>query len=247
MARPPRIDLAGYAYHVLNRSVGRRRMFAGVGDYAAFERALAEAVARAGGDVALLAYCLMPNHWHLVLTTSRDGALSPFMKWLTLTHTQRYQVAHRSVGEGPVYQGRYKSMLVEQDSHLLTACRYVERNAARAALVERAEDWRWSSLWRWRHRKDADIPADEDPALTLSDWPISGSAKGGGGRPRNWLRTVNSPVNEAEAEAIRRSIRRSRPYGGPTWVDECVASLGLESTTRRPGRPANRDTADETD
>lgn len=138
MGRSRRVDVAGYAYHVLNRAVGRQLIFQTGGDFQAFEAVLAEAVARSAGGVQLLAYCVMGNHWHLVVRTTADGALSPFMKWLTLTHTQRYQVAHQHVGYGPVYQGRYKSFIVQSGEHLLRVCRYVERNAARASLVERA-------------------------------------------------------------------------------------------------------------
>jgi len=228
MGRPPRIDVGGYAYHVLNRAAGRRRIFAKDADYAAFERVLAEAVERAAGDVELLAYCVMGNHWHLVVRTTRDGALSPFMKWLTLTHTQRYQVAHDSVGDGPVYQGRFKSFLIEQDRHFLTVARYVERNAARAGLVERAEDWRWGSLWRWRQ---SDPPSDDAPALRLSRWPIPG------GRPKQWLRTVNTPLNENELAAMRRCAHRSTPHGSDAWRSRMVEQFGLQTTVRQPGRP----------
>ena len=105
--------MGGYAYHVLNRSVERRLIFRKGADFAAFERVLGEAVERSAGGVALLAYCVMGNHWHLVIHTTSDGELSPFMKWLTLTHTQRYRTAHRSVGNGPLYQGRCKSFVIE--------------------------------------------------------------------------------------------------------------------------------------
>jgi len=228
MGRPVRVDVAGHAYHVLNRSVGRRTLFRRRADFAAFEQVLAETVDRFAGRVALLAYCLMPNHWHLVVFTREDGVLSPFMKWLTLTHTQRYRVAHGNVGEGPVYQGRFKSFLIDHETHLLSVCRYVERNAARATLVERAEQWRWSSLWRSRH---PDEPAEEDPPLQLSDWPIPG------GRPKRWLRTVNTPLNQAELDALQQATQRGRPYGREDWVERMIERFDLASTNRRPGRP----------
>ena len=241
MGRPNRVDVGGYAYHVLNRAVGRRRILRSEADFAAFEQVLAEALARSGGSVRLLAYCLMGNHWHLVLRTTADGALSPFMKWLTLTHTQRYQAAHQRVGEGPVYQGRFKSFLIERGPHLLTACRYVERNAARAGLVDRAEDWPWSSLWRWRH-PDADV--DEDPPLALSPWPTAGvgtPAADGSGRPRQWLRQVNTPLSEAELAAVRAASAKCRPYGSERWARRLIDRFGLQSTTRDPGRPPQDD------
>ena len=243
MGRPKRVDVGGGVYHVLNRAVGRRRIFVREQDFAGFERTLAEAVQRAGGAVRLLAYCVMGNHWHLVvrLSPSADGALRPFMQWLTLTHTQRYNVARRRVGEGPLYQGRYKACPVQRDEHLLAVCRYVERNAARASLVARAEAWPWSSLWRWRHpsaaaAREADWPTE----LVLSPWPTpSGSAvvMDGSRRPRQWLRQVNTPMSEAELAALRITAQRGRPYGEPGWVDRMIARFDLASTLRPPGRP----------
>ncbi len=232
MGRPVRIDVGGYAYHVLNRSVGRRLILTRDGDFLAFEHVLAEALDRSSGRVRLLAYCLMGNHWHLVLRTMHDGELSPFMKWLTLTHTQRYQVSHGRVGDGPIYRGRFKSFVLEQDEHLLTVCRYVERNAARAGLVQRAEDWRWSSLWRSRQAVPGQIDGS-DYSLPQSPWPVTG------GRPKHWLRTVNTPLNEAELQAMRRAVGRGRPYGSESWQQRQIKRFNLHSVMRPPGRPRN--------
>ena len=119
----------------------------------------------------VLAYCFMPNHFHLLLWPRGDGDLSQFMQWLTLTHTQRWHAHHHTAGSGHLYQGRFKSFPVQSDDHFLTVCRYVERNALRAGLAVRAEDWRWGSLARW-HINDADA----EPKL--SRWPID--------RPKDW-------------------------------------------------------------
>lgn len=242
MGRPRRVDAAGYCYHVLNRSVGRQMIFKKPGDFDSFEGVLAQAVERSAGSVQLLAYCVMGNHWHLVLRTTQNGALSPFMKWLTLTHTQRYQVAHQHVGYGPLYQGRYKSFLIQSGEHLLQVCRYVERNAARASLVERAEDWQWSSLWRWRNPASV---ADEQPQLILSAWPIkdvgSAFAADGSGRPRQWLRVVNTPQNQGELDAIRHAVKKSRPYGSNRWSASAIKRFGLTTAIRDRGRPPEAD------
>ena len=125
-------------FHVLNRANARATIFEKPEDYAAFERVLREAVDRV--EMRVLAYCLMPNHWHLVLWPRRDGDLSKFMGWLTLTHTQRWHAHHRTVGTGHLYQGRYKSFPVQDDEHFLTVCRYVERNGLRANLAPRADE-----------------------------------------------------------------------------------------------------------
>ena len=224
MGRPKRIDLGGYVYHVLNRGNGRMAIFDDAGDYDAFERILEQAVKRETG-VGVLAYCLMPNHWHLVLRPTANGELSRFIRWVTLTHTQRWHAHRHTVGGGHVYQGRYKSFLVESEGYLATVCRYVERNAQRANLVKRAEDWRWSSLHRW-HTGSA-----QEKAL-LSPWPVAG-----GRRPPGWLERVNTPQTEAELDSLRRSVNRGQPLGGQAWQERMARQFGLESTFRPKGRP----------
>ena len=140
MPRRLRFAGGGYAYHVLNRAVARDRIFAKSRDYEAFEEVLVEAKERI--SMRVLAWCVMPTHWHLALWPHEDGDLSEFMRWMTVTHTQRWHAAHRTAGTGPLYQGRFKSFPIEEDDHLWTVLRYVERNALRANLVQRAEEWR---------------------------------------------------------------------------------------------------------
>src|SRR5208282_6125268 len=147
MGRPHQVALGGYVYHLLNRANGRLPLFRKDADYAAFERIVGLALAHVPGT-QLLAYCLLPNHWHLLVWPRRDGALSDFGHWLALTHTQRWHAHYHNVGLGHLYQGRFKSFLVEADEHYWSVCRYVERNALRAGLVQRAEEWRWGSSWR---------------------------------------------------------------------------------------------------
>jgi putative transposase len=220
MLRPQRAAEGGLLYHALNRANAHLAIFETDEDYAAFERVLAQAVARQ--DMRLLAYCLMPNHFHLLVWPRADGDLSQFMRWLTVTHTQRWHAHHRTAGTGHLYQGRFQSFPVQSDQPFLTVCRYVERNALRAKLVERAEDWRWSSLSARRARSDADRPA-------LRPWPI--------GRPRDWRARVNRPIGPNEEEAIGRSIQRGQPFGSASWQATVAARLGLESLFRPRGRP----------
>ena len=223
MPRRPRVGPGGLAYHVMNRAPGRVTLFRDEGDYAAFERVLAEAVGRFA--VRLCAYCLMPNHWHLVPWPRKDGELSRFMQWLTMTHTQRLHAARHSAGRGHVYQGRFKSFPVQRDGHYLSVCRYVERNALRANLVRRAQDWRWCSLWR---RLNGD---EEAKALLHEPWPVERPAD------REWLRFVNAPQSEEELAALRESLRRGRPYGDELWQRRTARRYGLEFTLRPPHRP----------
>ena len=144
MPRTARASQGGYCYHVLNRGNGRRTVFRKDGDYAAFLTLLGEAGERT--PIRLLAYCLMPNHFHLVVWPIHDGDLSRYMQWLLTAHVRRYHRHYHSSGH--VWQGRFKAFPIQKDDHLLTVMRYAERNALRAELVARAQDWRWSSAGR---------------------------------------------------------------------------------------------------
>ena len=204
----------------MNRANARMTIFKNDGDYEAFEKVLAEAVERTG--TRLLAYCVMRNHWHLVVWPCQDGELSEFVGWLTLTHTQRWHAYRQSTGSGHVYQGRFKSFPIQEDDHLFTAARYVERNALRANLARRAEQWRWCSLYRWLRRS-------VDDRKLLAAWPSP--------RPAYWLDSVNAPQTEAELTALRRCVNRGSPYGTQSWTERTITSLELESTIRPRGRP----------
>ncbi len=193
-------------------------------DYDAFHCVVEEAVERT--EMRLLAYCVMPNHWHLVVWPREDGQLSRFVGWLTLTHTQRWHAHRHSTGSGHVYQGRFKSFVVQDDGHFLTVCRYVERNALRGNLVGRAEAWRWGSLHRWKH-------GNAKEKSLLHAWPLR--------RPAGWVERVSTPLTDDELSALRRSANRGSPFGETSWRDRMVHRLGLESTLRPPGRPKKQE------
>lgn len=220
MPRRSRIATGGLVYHVLNRRVGRLPLFDKPADYKAFETILQEAWELTG--IRIVAYCLMPSHWHLLLWPRQDGDLSEVMRWVTVTHSQRWHAHRHTSGSGPVYQGRFKSFPVQTDEHFITVARYVERNALRAKLVERAEQWRWSSLWR---RAQGDLKLYE----FLSEWPVE--------RPRHWIKWVNETEKAAELEVLRCSAQRGQPFGGDEWMVRIAKRLGLESTLRPRGRP----------
>lgn len=221
MGRALRSAMGGAVYHVLNRANSGMCLFETHGDYAAFLRILSDAVNRV--RMRLLAYCVMPNHWHLVVRPREDGDLSRFAGWLTLTHTQRWHARRGTTGAGHVYQGRFKSFPVQTDEHFLILCRYVERNPLRAGLVDRAEAWAWSSL------SPRGGGQAENPPLELSDWPVE--------RPANWAAVVNGPQTSQEEETIRTCILRGRPFGEENWQKRTAARLGLEMTMRPRGRP----------
>ncbi len=225
-----RIAEGGLVYHVLNRGNARRAFLHKAGDFAAFERVLGEAKAEV--PMRILAYCLLPNHWHLVLWPHEGRDLSRFMAWLTLTHTQRWHAHYHNVGTGHLYQGRFKSFPVPENGHFYTVCRYVERNGLRANLVtDRAEQWPWCSLWQRVH-------APDQGASLLSPWPLP--------YPENWTDMVNEAQTEGELQALRLSVKRSRPFGDDGWVTATAERLHLGQTLRPQGRPRKKNSPEPT-
>jgi putative transposase len=207
---------------VLNRANGRLRLFKKEADFAAFEQVLMEAFERV--PLRILGYTLMPSHWHFVVwpRQRQDRQVTDFFRWLTHTHTQRWHAHHGTSGMGHVYQGRFKSFPIAADEHLLAVLRYVERNPLRAGLVERAEAWRWGSLYRR-------LNGSADERALVANSPVK--------LGRLWCEHVNRPQNEAELAAIRRCVSRGRPYGNETWQAKVARQLRLEYTFRPRGRP----------
>jgi putative transposase len=152
--------------------------------------------------VRLVAYCLMPNHWHLLLWPRKDGELARFMQRLTTTHVPDGTLTGTARVAGICTKGAFKSFPVQDDRHFLIVARYVERNALRANLVERAEGWRWGSPWR----RERGSPQERG---LMSEWPVQ--------RPADWLALVNEPQTANELAELRESARRGRPFGGPAW------------------------------
>jgi putative transposase len=222
MPRNPRHAPGGYIYHITNRRPAGLPLFEGAADYDDFERVLAEGRERVG--MRICAYSLVRTHWELVVWPRRDGHLSDFMRWVGVTHSQRFHSRHHTLGTGHVYQSRFKSFPIEAGAPFLRICRYVERNPLRARLVKKAENWRWSSL---ACRADAVRAAE-----LLDAWPVSQ-----GRPPADWPERIRTPETDEELAAVRLCIARGRPYGTAAWVAKTVAKLGLESSVRPRGRP----------
>ena len=171
----------------------------------------------------VLAYCLLPNHWHFLLWPVKDGDLGAFMQRLTTTHVRRWHLHRQSVGRGHLYQGIYKSFPVQQDDHFYTVARYVERNGLRARLARSAEAWLWGSLDQRAGTQRVDVVPE------LSTWPVV--------RPKNWTALVNRPQTKAELEAVRLSVSRGQPFGDEAWQHRTAERLGLGFTLNPRGRP----------
>ena len=214
MPRTARASIGGMWYHALNRGNRREAVFHKPADFDAFIQAMRDSCTRLPLD--LLGYCLMPNHFHLLLRPHADGDLGRWMQWLLTAHARRYHRHYSTTGH--VWQGRFKAFPIEEDEHLVTVLRYVERNPLRAELVTRAEDWKWSSLPAWQ-RRDALL------------W------RGIEVRDERWLERVNEPLSAGDLGRLRGSVTRGRPYGSEQWTRETATRLGLESCLRPRGRP----------
>ena len=216
MPRTARAIVANSCYHVLNRANQKAQVFHEKEDYVQFLALISRAQDRL--HVPLLAACLMPNHVHFVMRPTDASDLSDWMHWVFTTHVRWHHEKYSTTGR--VWQGRFKAFPIQEDHHLLTVMRYVERNASRAKLVERAEDWEWGSLaWRRTPR----------PAVDLAESPVP--------LPSYWRHYTNEPQTDVELAEVRACVNRQRPFGAKEWVDRQVKELGLESSVTPAGRP----------
>lgn len=222
MSRPNRVAPGGLPFHVLNRAVGRRTLFASPADYDAFTHSVAEALRTR--PMRVCGYCVMPNHWHMVLWPEHDGDLSSFIQHFTNLHVKRWKRFRNEIGLGHLYQGRFKSFPIQSENYFRIAVRYVERNPLRANLVTRAEDWRWSSLGQM---------SSAEP-IPLSTWPIPWPSNA---RRQDWVEWVNLPQTEGELASVRACAARGQPFGDEGWVQQVATRLDLVATLRPRGRP----------
>ena len=216
MPRTARAADGGIVYHVLNRGNGRMKIFREPEDYQAFVGLILDAQQRA--EVELFGFCLMTNHWHLVLRPKGLGDLAAYLSWLSNTHVKRYRAHYRRTS-GHLYQGRYKSFPVQEEHYFLRLMRYVEANPLRAKMVERAQDWPWSSAGCGRKLSEQMLDA----------WPVD--------RPPSWLAMVNRPLSAEEAAQLKESLTRGRPFGDEKWTQRITTRLGLQYTLNPRGRP----------
>jgi len=198
MPRAKRICPPNVVFHIINRANDRRRLFSQPNDYNEFLWLLKMASERV--PVRICAFCLMPNHWHLVLWSTTEGDISCFMHWLSSVHAMRVRRRWNAVGAGHVYQDRFRAFPVETGVYYFNVMKYVEGNALRATLVNRAEDWQWCSLF--------------DRVLGTFRIPLATAIE----LPDTWCDQVNDGVGAEDLEALRESAEAARPYGSPAWL-----------------------------
>lgn len=159
MPRPPRFQRGDHVYHLVNRAAFGITIFQYSSDYKLFESLLFEA--RVRFQIRILAYCLMPNHWHILVWPRADGRLAEFAHWLTSVHAHRWNASRGRTGRGSLYQNRYKSKLIHNPQYYWAASIYIELNPVRARLVATPSEWPWSSFLRRatnNHIDDGPIP-----------------------------------------------------------------------------------------
>lgn len=218
MPRVARGETAGGIYHIINRGNMRMQVFDDKEDYDYFLSLLK--TAKKKFSVEIHAYCLMPNHFHLLLVPKEEKSLSRFMQWVMTSHVRYY---HKKNGtSGHVWQGRFKSFIVERESYYRTLIRYIEANAKRAKRVKRAEAWLYGSL---NERIEKSRELLDEPYMELDE---------------DWTAYVDEPIRKNELEKIRNSVNRQAPLGEAEWQMHTAAELGLLSTINERGRPRKR-------
>lgn len=189
MARARRKTAPGCVHHATNRGNRRKTIFHKAGDYQAFIAVLTEAVAKFG--MRVISFCIMRNHWHLMLWPDEKVSISTFMQWLTGTHVRRYHAHYGLTGTGHLYQARFHNKVCREARDVLSMIRYVEGNALAAGIVKRAEDWPWSSL--------AFRLKGEGEGL-LSPGPVE--------LPANWTTFVNENTPRRTPDTPKRPPKR---------------------------------------
>jgi len=220
MPRNSRVDVGGEIYHVTNRANGRLQIFNNDSDYKLFEELLTDTKELIG--MRILAYSIMPNHFHLILYPINDGDLGLFMHRLCNSHTRKVHALTNTNGTGHLYQGRYKSFLVDKDKYLNTLIKYVERNPVRANLLKLCEKWKWGSAYRRIYGTQKEKALLDQSSFNLPD---------------NYLNWINTIEKEDTLNDVRFSVIKGVPYGREAWVNKMIDIYHLESTTKFPGRP----------
>ena len=226
MPRTGRVVLPAYPHHIVHRGHNRQVVFAGKRDYERYLAALAEL--KEVLDVKVYAWCLMTNHVHLLLEPSNATGLGLLMKRLAGQQTRYHN--HREQRSGTLWEGRYKSSLVQTDGYLLACCRYIELNPVRARIVTVAQDYPWSSC-RARLGYAESAILDLDPCYQQLGTDEST-------RREQYREFLQNAVPEDEWPLIRTAVQRGQLTGDKAFSKQVGAALDRKIHNRGPGRPS---------
>lgn len=196
MARRVRGILPNRVYHVCNRATERIRLFASESDYELWMSTFAEALEKY--PMKIYAYCVMPNHYHLLVSGHERGHFVRFFQWLNATHAKRTRIRAESIGKGAVYQSRYRAHAVKLNQVFLVVARYIERNPVRSGACTQPKEWRWSSAGQTNDR------------IPLTQWPIA--------KPPDWQEFLCARSSVIEEALIRKALLTGRPFGSITKI-----------------------------
>jgi putative transposase len=225
MGRSPRPVDTGLVYHALNRGNNREVVFHDDDDFRAFLLILGQTQQKY--PFRLYGYCLMSNHFHLLLRPEPGVSISRVFQSLTVAHTGRHHRRYQTGGH--LWQGRFKSPVVQEDEHFWTVLRYIEANPLRAGIVTDPRDYPWSSYASHGLGRP-------DPLLSpFPEWDALGPDEKS--RRSAWRAKVRAALPASEQTAIGDSLRGGRPFGHPDWVRNTAESLGISWERRPRGRP----------
>ena len=207
MPRNPCAGTAGHLFHVTNHAIEGQLLCRNFGEFLALERLLARALKAV--PIRLLSFCLMSNHWHLLLWPEADDDTRNFVRWLSMTHARNLRAWRGSSGGGAVYKGRYDASAVEAPAYFYTVVRYIERNPVRAGIVDRADEWLWSSA----------SPTYALHGIELADWPLP--------RPADWNAFMNDVEPLEDLEFVREKISRGQAIARPRIVETSLAVASI--------------------
>ncbi len=225
MARPPRIDIAGMPQHIIQRGNNRKVCFFAEGDYRHYLDSLYIAASKNGCSVH--AYVLMSNHVHLLATGENVGSLSRMMQGLGRRYVRYVNMTHRRTGT--LWEGRYKSSLVDSDRYLLTCYRYIELNPVRAAMVLAPGDYRWSSFAQNAHGQKNDVISPH------RSYQVLGTSNAD--RCTAYQRLFQHSITAEELKSIRDHLNQGKVLGTPAFQDMVAGLLGRNVKLSGPGRP----------
>ena len=217
-----RPDYSGQVLHILNRRVDRNTLYHCSEDYDQYRDLLCKAIAKF--DLDIFEWVLMPNHWHMLVKPDTKYQVSHFMQWLSGTHARNERKKTNTVGNGSVYQSRFKAFPVKPGSHLHRLRNYLALNPVRATLVINPFDWEWGSAKRVR----SDIP--------LSVIPL---AKGPAPHHPCITELLTTPLKltAIQATRLKESMEFGVPYGDDDWTEQMIEKHGLQYTRTSAGRP----------